>query len=607
MKFEQIGNIVSIHKGKKHEITDDILSSSIRVLQIDDLRNDHLIKYTNDKKGVKANDDDLMIVWDGANAGTVGFGKSGYIGSTIALLRKKHPEKYSTIFLGKFLQSQFSYLRKNTTGATIPHIDRKSLESLKMPVIEFDNQLHIAHILSKSEKLKAQRKESIRLLDEFLKSTFLEMFYSNPKTENWDVVKFEELADKKKGSMRTGPFGSSLLHGEFTDKGDVKVLGIDNVVTNRFDWKRSRCITFVKFQELKRYQVFPNDVLISIMATLGRTAVVPINIPICINSKHLAAITLNKKIANPYFVAYAFHTHPLIVKQMNNNVKGAIMDGLNLTIIKKIKLQLPPVELQDQFGKLFVQIETLKTQFQRSLKELENLNGCLSQRAFRGELSFKEEGLMIAAEPEVSYIVTNLSIPETKRGFAKQVLGGKIVSIFKDDKNFTHIKFQKLQYLAEHYVGEDLLWNYYRQSAGPYDNKFMHNVSDRLKQNKWFEERNFRFYQLEKASDIDRYYQNYFGNKDEHLNKLFSLLKNSSEKFCEAVATIYAVWNNHLILKQNFNAELIKLDFFEWSKRKTNLFTEVEFDKALAWMKKHEIVPTGFGQLIKERLKSKYT
>ncbi len=264
-------------------------------------------------------------------------------------------------------------------------------------------QLHIANILSKAENLIAQRKESICLLDEFLKSTFLEMFYANPETVNWDEMRVEELAEKKKSSMRTGPFGSSLLHREFTEAGDVKVLGIDNVVTNRFTWKRIRCITNEKFKELKRYRVYPNDVLISIMATLGRTAVVPKDIPLCINSKHLAAITLNREIANSYFVAYAFHSHPFIVRQMSNNVKGAIMDGLNLTIIRRIKLKLPPVELQNKFGDLFEKTESLKVQYQQSLQELENLYGSLSQKAFKGELSLKEEELLIAAEADLNY------------------------------------------------------------------------------------------------------------------------------------------------------------------------------------------------------------
>ena len=167
MKFEKLGNIVDIQKGKKPSFVVTPDENSVRVLQIDDLRNDSNPKYTNEKSGVYAKDDDVLIAWDGANAGTIGFGKSGYIGSTIALLRKKQPGLYSTAFLGIFLQSQYQYLRSKTTGATIPHISRKALDDLQVPVISINDQLQIAHILSKVENLISQRKESIRLLDEF--------------------------------------------------------------------------------------------------------------------------------------------------------------------------------------------------------------------------------------------------------------------------------------------------------------------------------------------------------------------------------------------------------------------------------------------------------
>ena len=62
------------------------------------------------------------------------------------------------------------------------------------------------------------------------------------------------------------------------------------------------------------------------------------------------------------------------------------MDGLNLTIIKSIKIKLPPVANQNLFGKIYYKAETLKTQYQQSLKEFENLYGSLSQKAFKGEL-----------------------------------------------------------------------------------------------------------------------------------------------------------------------------------------------------------------------------
>jgi len=220
---------------------------------------------------------------------------------------------------------------------------------------------------------------------------------------------------------------------------------------------------------------------------------------------------------------------------------------------------------------------------------------------FEGEQEEEWCGGMVAEEIPTYKLPVRSNIPDNKKGFAKQVLGGKIVKEFKNDKNFTHIKFQKLQYLAEQIIEENLDWNYYRQSAGPYDNKFMHTVFYRLEKNNWFKKCGNNYQPLGKVNDIDKYYQNYFGDKSDKLNKLFSLLQKGTEKFCEAVATIYAVWNNHIILKQEFDKERVKTDFFDWSNRKTIVFTEEEFEKALVWMQNHEIVPTGFGNLIKEK------
>ena len=115
---------------------------------------------------------------------------------------------------------------------------------------------------------------------------------------------------------------------------------------------------------------------------------------------------------------------------------------MNLSIVGNIEIIIPSIDLQTRFAKIVENTETLKAQYNHSLNELENLYGSLSQKAFKDELSFEDEKLMIAAEPKASYIITQSSIPDRKLGFAKQVLGGKIVSLFKDDKNFSHIKFQ---------------------------------------------------------------------------------------------------------------------------------------------------------------------
>lgn len=62
------------------------------------------------------------------------------------------------------------------------------------------------------------------------------------------------------------------------------------------------------------------------------------------------------------------------------------MSGLNLTIIKETKIRRPPIQLQNKFASIHRQVDGIKSRYQQSLTELENLYGVLSQKAFKGEL-----------------------------------------------------------------------------------------------------------------------------------------------------------------------------------------------------------------------------
>ena len=109
-------------------------------------------------------------------------------------------------------------------------------------------------------------------------------------------------------------------------------------------------------------------------------------VPLAINTKHLAAITFDRHKANPQFISYSIHSSPYIIKQFESKNRGAIMNGLNLGLIKETKLHKPPIELQNKFAATVEKVEVIKKRYQQSLSELENLYGSLSQRAFKGEL-----------------------------------------------------------------------------------------------------------------------------------------------------------------------------------------------------------------------------
>lgn len=518
------------------------------------------------------------------------LGKPMTLGPNSILVRSLKPD-ISTEYIFYLIKSPEGQnkVAKIVSNTTIKKFNKTNFKNIELPLPHYHEQIQIAKILSKAETIIEQRKQSIALLDEFLKSTFLEMFGEPVKNaKRWEknnVIAYADCIvpgrDKPKSFTGKTPWFTTedLIHKGFTVKSN-KNFGLNEA----------------EIKEVRAKVIPAGSVLITCVGDLG---IISICKEDCVVNQQLHAFQCKDGMNNIFLMyALSFQT-----KFMYKSATSTTVPYMNKTTCNSIPVIKPPIELQIEFANIVAKTETLKELYQNSLRELKNLYGSLSQKAFKGELTItKDEDLSIAAEPETAYSKLS-SIPEIKKGFAKQVLGGKIVSFFKDDKNFTHIKFQKLQYLAEHIAEEDLLWNYYRQIAGPYDNKFMHNVASKLKQNKWFEERKYKFYALEKVNDIEKYYSSYFQNKHEKLNNLFSILKNASQKVCEAIATIYAVWNNHIILKQSFNKERIKNDFFEWSERKDNVFTEDEFEKALLWMQKHEIIPTGFGHLIKEKRK----
>lgn len=317
-------------------------------------------------------------------------------------------------------------------------------------------------------------------------------------------------------------------------------------------------------------------------------------------NNHAHVIQAKNKINNEFI----FH----LVKTISviQIMSGSIQLKINQENLRNVKVCVPKEDILNKFSTFAIPIRKKIINNIEENQQLTELRDWLLPMLMNGQVKMadvEEDILSITAEPNSLYNATQSAIPANKKGFAKQVLGGKIVSLFKDDENFTDIKFMKLQFLGECIAEADLLWNYYANVAGPYDNKYMHSISLMLKRNKWFEEKQAKYYPLQKANEIDGYYNNYFGNANDKLIKLFTLLKDATEKFCEAVATIYAVWNNHIILKQEFNKEKIQNDFFDWSKRKENVFTPDEFDKALQWMQKNQIIPKGFGYVIEKKAK----
>ena len=122
------------------------------------------------------------------------------------------------------------------------------------------------------------------------------------------------------------------------------------------------------------------------MGTVGRSAVIPDDIPPAINTKHLACISLDESKCNPFYLAYSIHSNPYIAYQMKSRNRGAIMEGLNLGIIKQLKLKSAPISLQKDFEIIYKKINDFKVKIE-NLNTIELYKSIL-QKAFSGQLNF---------------------------------------------------------------------------------------------------------------------------------------------------------------------------------------------------------------------------
>lgn len=280
--------------------------------------------------------------------------------------------------------------QNKTTGIINLKLDNYLDEEIEVPPIP--DQLHIATLLTKAENLISQRKESIRLLDEYLKSTFIEKFID----KNYPLEKLENLCIKITDGEHLKP--------NYIENG-FPFISVVNISRGFLSFENCKYISgndFIKFT--RRCKPELDDIIYTkVGATYGRAVLVDTERPFSLYVS-VALIKPFKEKVNSKFLQFVIN-HPFVKRQADKSIKGAGVPDLHLIEIKSFKIPMPPRELQDEFADVVKKIEALKDKYKSSLQLLENLYGSLSQRAFRGELSFKEEGLMTAAEPKAPYSV----------------------------------------------------------------------------------------------------------------------------------------------------------------------------------------------------------
>ncbi len=169
----EVGRIkyfLEYQKGKNPDILKTTQTENSQVyLAMDYLRNNpkQIFFVEEPEKYIQVNDSDILLLWDGSNAGEFVIAKNGVLSSTMAVLKLKNiEEKYSWYYFKYFERK----LQESTIGMGVPHVNSEELKNGIFVIPTPEEQTTIANYLDRKtaqiDQLIADKKRLLELYEE---------------------------------------------------------------------------------------------------------------------------------------------------------------------------------------------------------------------------------------------------------------------------------------------------------------------------------------------------------------------------------------------------------------------------------------------------------
>jgi type I restriction enzyme S subunit len=271
---------------------------------------------------------------------------------------------------------KYLYYFLNTVYIPDTGYDRhyKYLNNIKIPLPPIEIQKQIAEALDKASELIEKRKQQIKLLDDFVKSVFVEMFGDpviNPM--GWEIEKLGILGELNRGVSKHRPRNDPvLLEGRhpLIQTGDV---ANSDLYINSYNQTYSD----IGLQQSKIWR--KGTLCITIAANIAKTAI--LNFNACFPDSVVGFIP--SKRTNNFFIHYWFSFFQKILEQQ---APESAQKNINLKILNDLDVICPKLQLQNQFTAIVEQTEKQKALLNDGLEKMKRNYKSIMQKAFNGGL-----------------------------------------------------------------------------------------------------------------------------------------------------------------------------------------------------------------------------
>lgn len=277
------------------------------------------------------------------------------------------------------IQSRVDDLIAQGTGSTFKAISKKVLESTDIPAYSLDEQKQIVDKIARVDKATAKRKRQLALLDQLVKSRFIELF-GDPVTNSMELP---TEAMTEVCAIIDGDRGKNYpKQDEFSNVGYCLFLNAKNVTAEGFSFENCMYITEEKDNALHNGKLIRGDVVLTTRGTLGNLAFYDESVPfenVRINSG-MVILRMKKSVVSEVFFIEQFKLQLQSIKE--KIASGSAQPQLPISTMNKIRILLAPMALQEQFASFVEQTDKSKLAVQKGLQELEILKKSLMQQYF---------------------------------------------------------------------------------------------------------------------------------------------------------------------------------------------------------------------------------
>lgn len=318
------------------------------------------------------------------------------------VIKPKSTKKILSGYVYQYFKGHMQVLKNGFKGAGLKHISKAYLSELQIPYPkDINEQRRIVNILSKVERIIESRQKKAHQLDKLLESAFNDIFGDPIRNEKgWSKRKFDELL------INIDSGTSPKCEATPAAENEWGVLKLGAITKCFFKEDENKALP-ANTTPTKKDEVKSGDLLFSRKNTPELVAacayVFETRSKLLMPDLIFRFVLKNTNEINPVFLwkLLTSHSQRKKIQSLASGAAGS-MPNISKANLKKVMLPVPPISLQNQFASIVKKVESIKSQYQQSLLDLEELYGSLSQKAFKGYLDLSKvplpEELEVMAE-----------------------------------------------------------------------------------------------------------------------------------------------------------------------------------------------------------------